>query len=82
MSIRAVELYGAEKFLEEIKDTLKLNNYKAPPVRRVFIEKPDGSKRSLGIPTVRVRVTQMATKLVIESIFEADFVDCSSYAQC
>lgn len=77
MSIRDVELYGVEKFLKEIGETLKCNNYKAPPVRRVFIEKSDGSQRPLGIPTVRDRVVQMATKLVIEPIFEADFVDCS-----
>jgi len=40
MSIRDVELYSVGKFLKEIRETLKLNNYKAPPVRRVFIEKP------------------------------------------
>jgi len=77
MSIRDVETYGVEKFLKEIRKTLKNNNYKAPPVKRVFIEKSDGSQRPLGIPTVRDRVIQMATKLVIEPIYEADFKETS-----
>jgi RNA-directed DNA polymerase len=63
-------LLTLEKELQERK-------YKASPVRRVLIPKPDGRKRPLGIPTIRDRVVQMATKIVIEPIFEADFVDHS-----
>lgn len=77
VSIKDIEEYGAEKFLAEIKDKLINNSYKAPPVKRVFIEKSDGKQRPLGIPTVKDRVIQMAVKLMIEPLFEADFKDCS-----
>lgn len=77
VSITDVESYGIEKFLAEIRELLMNNNYKAPPVKRVFIAKADGKQRPLGIPTVKDRVIQMAVKLMIEPLFEADFKDNS-----
>ena len=77
VTIADIESYGIEKFLAEIRATLMDNRYKAPPVKRVFIAKADGKQRPLGIPTVKDRVVQMAVKLVIEPLYEADFKDCS-----
>ena len=64
---------GIDTFLSELAQDLKDKTYTPSPVRRVMIPKTDGSKRPLGIPTIRDRVAQMAVKLVIEPIFEADF---------
>jgi RNA-directed DNA polymerase len=68
---------GVELFLERLTEEVKNRTYRPMPVRRVMIPKPDGSQRPLGIPTIRDRVVQMAVKLVIEPIFEADFCECS-----
>ena len=68
---------GAEKYLEEIAGALKRKDYKPQAVRRVNIPKPAGGKRPLGIPVIKDRVVQMAVKIVIEPIFEADFQENS-----
>ena len=72
-----VEAYGVERMLAELQDALQAGRYRPSPVRRQVIPKPDGGKRPLGIPTVRDRVAQQAAKLVLEPIFEADFLPVS-----
>ena len=73
VTLEAVEQYGVERLLEDLGHELHAGTYQPPPVLRRYIPKADGKLRPLGIPTVKDRVAQMAMKLVIEPIFEADF---------
>ena len=77
MTLAAVEDYGVARMLDELAVDLRAGSYRPSAVRRVEIPKPDGRSRPLGIPTVRDRVAQQAAKIILEPIFEADFLPCS-----
>ncbi|HXR21609.1 MAG TPA: group II intron reverse transcriptase/maturase [Acidimicrobiales bacterium] len=76
-TLAMVEEYGVERLLGELQCALREGSYRPGPVRRVVIGKPDGGSRLLGIPSVSDRVVQQAARLVLEPIFEADFLEVS-----
>jgi group II intron reverse transcriptase/maturase len=77
VTIAQIEEQGVEAFLATLASELEDGTYRPLPVRLVTIPKSGGGERNLGVPAVRDRVAQAATKLVLEPIFEADFLDCS-----
>ena len=77
ISISEIEEQGVEQLLLELQEELRTDKYKPGPILRVFIPKSNGGKRPLGIPNVRDRIVQASVKLLIEPIFEVDFLPSS-----
>lgn len=79
VSIESIEAQadGISGYLDEIQEDLRTKSYKPSPVKRVYITKANGNLRPLGIPCVRDRIVQAAVLLILDPIFESDFLDCS-----
>ncbi len=77
VTIADIEKYGIERFLQETQQELTEGRYHPKAVRRTYIPKGNGEQRPLGIPIIKDRVVQMAVKIVIEPLFEADFKESS-----
>ncbi|QZE15788.1 hypothetical protein K4L44_08140 [Halosquirtibacter laminarini] len=80
MRIEDVELYGVDRYLEELREDLRQQTYRPEAVKRKLIAKANGKTRPLCIPTVRDRIAQTACLLILEPIFEADFDESSNGA--
>ena len=76
-TIEDIKTYGIDIFLKNLQKELVSETYRVSDVKRIFIPKPDGKERPIGIPTVKDRIVQQAVKSIIEPIFEADFKDFS-----
>ena len=77
VSIEDIEEQGVEGFLDGLAVELESGTYRSLPVRRVTIPKATGGERHLGVPAIRDRVVQASAKLILEPIYESDFLDCS-----
>ncbi len=77
VTIAQAEAAGVDVLLNDLAEELKAERYHPLPSRRVWLPKPQGGQRPLGVPALRDRIVETAAKLVLEPIFEADFLDCS-----